>query len=330
MKKTNYRKPSKMVEKKKWILSLFAAAIAWTFAVSDCCMAQTSSGSDDSSATQKKPFFLVVMDPLSDKLACDCVEGYAQRKYQHLARHLSGSLDRPVTIAWAQSISAALEEVSQKPDLIIGKHSVVLSDAKGHKLKLRPIASLTDQQGKTTQTGLLAVRSEDPAQTMLDLEGYRFFFGPKDSDEKNAAPKKLLKEFGITIPEKEEISGACSEATTKLMELPKGTKAVAIVSSYAKPLLEGCGSVNKGDLRVIGETGTVRFITAFVNTKTVSKDDAKALTKALLEVKKQKPLLKHLETKSGFVAFKKKAKTGSSSEKKTDVKKKLAPSQPPK
>lgn len=290
--------------------------------VSICCTSRTAFAQEEKvSTTAHKPFFLVVMDPLSDKLACDCVEGYAQRKYQHLAKHLSGSIDRPVTIAWAQSISSALEEVSQKPDLIIGKHSVVLSDAKGHKLKLHPIASLTDQKGKTTQTGLLAVRSEDPAKTMLDVEGYRFFFGPKDSDEKHAAPKNLLKEFDITIPKKDEISGACSEATTKLMELPKGTKAVAIVSSYAKPLLEGCGSVNKGDLRVIGETSPVPFITAFVNKKTVSKEDIKVLTKALLEVKNQKPLLKHLETKSGFVAFKsgKKEKT-SGTDRKTETK----------
>ena len=37
-------------------------------------------------------FHLVVMDPLSKPLSCDCVQGYAQRKYELLGEHLTKHL----------------------------------------------------------------------------------------------------------------------------------------------------------------------------------------------------------------------------------------------
>ena len=42
-------------------------------------------------------------------------------------------------------------------------------------------------------------------------------------------------------------------------------KAAAVISSYAEPLLEGCGSIKKGDLRVVGQTQPVPFVTALVS-----------------------------------------------------------------
>ena len=246
---------------------------------------------------------LIVMDPLCDKLACDCVQGYAQRKYEVLGEYLQDQLGREVDVLWGESISNALEETNAKPDIVIGKYSVIQGDAKSGGFQLNPVASLTGTDGSVWQTGLIVVRKNDPALQVSDLGGYRIFFGPKDCDEKSAAPMKLLQENGIALPDKPEVSGACSEAATKLMELSEEIKAAAVISSYAEPLLSGCGTIEKGDLRVIGISEEVPFVAAFVNTR-LSQSTQSAIRSALLAAGKKPGLRKALETKSGFVPFK--------------------------
>ncbi len=77
-----------------------------------------------------EPFVLVVMDPLSKPLSCDCVRGYAQREYKLLADHLESSLGKEVKVVWYESLAEALDETAGRADLVIGKHSVVLADEK--------------------------------------------------------------------------------------------------------------------------------------------------------------------------------------------------------
>lgn len=249
------------------------------------------------------PLTLVVMDPLAGPLACDCVQGYAQRKYELLGNFLSQKLQRPVLVYWSDSLARAIEEKTNgKADLIIGKHSVVLFDAKAAERRVRPIASLTGQDGTTTQTGLIVVRTADPAQTVSDLAGYRIFFGPEDCDEKSLAPLMLLQAHGVARPDPLETCEACSNAATKLVELDPGVKAAAVISSYAEPLLQGCGTVKKGDLRVVGVSDPVPFITAFVSADLPQPEQA-SIQAALLEVGTQAELLIGLETGSGFVEY---------------------------
>ena len=249
------------------------------------------------------PLTIVVMDPLSSPLACDCVKGYAQRKYEKLGEFLQSQLKRPVRVYWSESLATALEEKTKgRADLIIGKHSVVLADAKESKLDVEPVAQLTGKDGKTTQTGLFIVRTADAAKTMADLAGYRILFGPADCDEKSASPMALLKKSGHPIPNPVETSPSCSDAAKALLELPATEKAAAVVSSYAQPLLEGCGSIKKGDVRVIGESAPVPFITAFVN-RSLDAQLKTAITDALLNVGDEASLLIALETEKGFVRF---------------------------
>ncbi len=85
-----------------------------------------------------------------------------------------------------------------------------------------------------------------------------------------------------------------------LLELPAETHAAAVISSYAQPLLEGCGSVNKGDLRVIGQTGQVPFVTAFVR-EDLPQPTRSAIESALLDTGSDPNLLRQLETQKGFV-----------------------------
>lgn len=241
---------------------------------------------------------VLVMDPLSAPLACDCVQGYAQRKYEILGEYLQRSLKKPVQVVWSESLQSATKEHGT-PHLIIGKHSVVQHKAKQAGQPVRPIVQLSGLDGKVTQTGLIVVRKDDAARSVSDLKGYRIFFGPEDCEEKHAAAIQLLKTAGVEIPAKPEVSGACSEAAASLMELDANVNAAAVISSYAKPLLAGCGTIRKGDLRVIGESQPVPFITAFVSAA-LPKEDKQAIRKLLLDVELEPQLMVALETAEGF------------------------------
>lgn len=244
---------------------------------------------------------VVVMDPMAAPLACDCVQGYAQRKYERLADYLKDVTGKTVRVVWSESLTKALDEAAEgKAHIVIGKDSVVRHDAKESKRTLIPLAHLTDTKGSTRQRGLFVVLKDDPAATLLDIEGYKVLWGPADCEEKSAAPKQTLEELEIKTKDGNECA-SCSVAAKQLMEVGVSAKSVAVISSYAAPLLEGCGTIKKGDLRVIGESDEVPFISVFVDSGVASKD-RDALQQALLQMK-SKEMLAALETKEGFVPY---------------------------
>ena len=252
---------------------------------------------------------IVIMDPLAAPLSCPCVKGYAQRDYDKLAAHLQAKLGRPVKIVYSESLVSALKSKTDgKADLIIGKHSVVLFDAAKAGLQVKHVASLTGKDGATTQTGLIVVPTGDKAKTVADLAGYRIIFGPKECDEKHAAALALLKSHKVTAPQEIETRSACDEGATLILELAKDQHGAAVISSYAKPLLEGCGTVKKGDLRVIGETSPVPFVAAFVSEQLDAKLQ-QAVRAELLALKNEPLLCLALETKAGFKEVEKAALT---------------------
>jgi ABC-type phosphate/phosphonate transport system substrate-binding protein len=246
---------------------------------------------------------VVVMDPLSAKLSCPCVDGYAQRDYEKLAKHLEAKLGRPVTVVFAESLEGALKKSDGKADVIVGKESVVRCEAKEHKLEVTPAAALSGKDGKTTMTGLVVVAAKDPALSAADLKGYKVLFGKVSADEKHAAALALFKDLGVETPAKPDTCLTCSVGATSVVDAgKKGEKVACLISSYAKPLLEGCGTVQKGDLRVIGETDPVPFIVAFVSDK-LPEATRTDIRKVLLGVGTEKDLCTALETKGGFVAL---------------------------
>jgi ABC-type phosphate/phosphonate transport system substrate-binding protein len=165
------------------------------------------------------------------------------------------------------------------------------------------VASLTGKDGLTTQTGLFVVAGKDPALTVADLKGYRLFLGPPDCEEKHAAALALLKELGIAVDNQPEICRVCSDAATKILDHhQQGERAAAVISSYALALLEGCGNVKKGDLRLVGATAPVPFVVAFVNDQ-LPKPEREAITRALLRVGKVPKLCRALESQRGFVSL---------------------------
>lgn len=244
---------------------------------------------------------IVVMDPLAAPLSCPCVEGYAQRDYQKLADFIEQKTGISSKVVFHESLLVALQKKSKgKADLVIGKDSVVRSDADRAALDLQPVVRLTGKDGQTTQTGLILVRADDPAQKLSDLHGYRFLFGSANAAEKYDAAQTLLTSAGVSLPDEIETSAACSDGACKIIEWGADVRAATVISSYAKPLLEGCGTISKGDLRVVGETEPVPFVTAFVNQK-LSEPVQQKLTEVLLEVRKDQPTREALESLLGFV-----------------------------
>jgi ABC-type phosphate/phosphonate transport system substrate-binding protein len=250
------------------------------------------------------PLTVVVMDPLAKPLSCPCVAGYAQRDYDKLGAVLAKSLGREVSVIYFESLVSALKgESAPRADLVIGKESVVLHDAKAAGLTMSKVAMLTGKDGLTTQRGLVVVPAADAAKGIQDLKEHRIYFGPAECDEKHAAAFRLLKEHGVAIPAKPETAVACDEGAIKILEMAaKGERGCAVISSYAKPLLEGCGQVPKGALRVVGETEEVPFVAAYVNSG-LDKAVQAELSRALLESTAANIGLRlALETKRGFVA----------------------------
>jgi ABC-type phosphate/phosphonate transport system substrate-binding protein len=262
---------------------------------------QTAAGGVPAKSTNT--ITIVVMDPLAKPLSCPCVAGYAQRDYDLLGAALEKSLGRKVKVVYNESLKGAMKkQAAAGADIVIGKESVILSDAKAVGAKLAKVAMLTGKDGLTTQTGLIVVPSKDPAKSVADLAGYRMYFGPAECDEKHIAALALLKQHKVALPEKLDTAVACDEGANKILELAtKGERGCAVISSYAKPLLEGCGQVKKGDLRVVGETAPVPFIAAFVST-TLDAADQKAFAAALHDATKDAALRIALETKVGFVS----------------------------
>ncbi|MEZ6141827.1 MAG: PhnD/SsuA/transferrin family substrate-binding protein [Zavarzinella sp.] len=258
-------------------------------------------------AVAQEPLTLIVMDPLALPLSCPCVKGYAQRDYEQLAKYLSDKTKRPVVVHFSESLADAVNQKSKgKADIVIGKDSVIKSEASVLKRSLQPVASLTGKDGKTTMTGLLVVHHLDMAVSPSDLNGYHLIFGPKECDEKNAAVRTLLKSSGVKITSEPDIAIACDAGAYKVIDaFQQGKKAATAISSYAHPLLEGCGKIKKGDLRVIGETAPVPFVTAFVSGE-LSTELSDTITQALLDVKSNAKLCTAIETKHGFQPITKK------------------------
>jgi len=255
----------------------------------------------DDPAADSRTLTMVVMDPLAKPLSCPCVKGYAQRDYDQLAKRLEQDLHRPVRVVYNDSLTAALKgQADGQAQVVIGKTSVVQFDAKRAGLKLLPVAKLTDKLGMTTITGMVVVPSGDPAQSVSDLANYRIVFGPVECDEKHSAAIALFKKHGISLPDKLETSAACSDGACSILENVKTQKGAAVISSYARPLLEGCGTVPKGALRLIGQTEPVPFVEAFVN-DSLPEPDRQSLTAAMIKATSESGLRPALDTRDGVL-----------------------------
>lgn len=286
-------------------MSMMQQANAWRSLVLFAVFGAVASGVVSASPDDQQ-ITLIVMDPLAAPLSCPCVAGYAQRDYEKLATFLGAAIGCNVKLIFTETLRVGGKRVAPV-DVVIGKSSVVKAEWQEDQqandgVELLPVAQLTDQEGSWWQHGLVVVSRDDKAQTLADLGGHTIYLGPPSCEEKHAAARDLLSEHGLTVPANTAVASACSDGAEKVIAAAKQGMAPAatVISSYAQPLLEGCGTIRRGDLRVIGKTRNVPFITAFI-ASSVAAPLREKITKALLSVADDPLLRLALETKDGFV-----------------------------
>ena len=204
-------------------------------------------------------------------------------------------------ITYGENLPDILKLYSGPTDLIIGKQSLIKYEAQETNTPIRPLALLTDKNGSTDLWGLFVVRGDDPAQSIADLKDYQIIFGPRWESEKHTAALTALRENEITVSPSIPTLPSCNAAALAVVE---NEADVAVISSYALALLEGCSTIDKGSLRVVGKTRGVPFVTVFA-TNHVNQPDEKAIRNALASVKNNPDLLKLMESKSGFIPLNK-------------------------
>ena len=162
--------------KKTFVLFLLAVSAVLFLYVIGVLFNKTTQQEYTNANANHLPLRIVVMDPLSDQLACDCVEGYAQRKYNELGKFMEKQLGQPVKLSYGENLPDILKANPGHVDLLIGKESIILFDAAEIKMTIRPIARLTDKSGTTNLRGLFVVRHNDRARSVEDLKGYKILF----------------------------------------------------------------------------------------------------------------------------------------------------------
>lgn len=252
----------------------------------------------DANAPPAGPLRIVVMDPLADKLTGDCTRHYAQRKYDELGRFLEKRLGRAVLLAHSESLANVLRLNPGKVHAMIGKESIVAADALQAGVPVGRIACLTGQDGKTTTSGTFVVRAADPAQGLSDLAGRKILFGPREDVERHGAALAMLAVAGVPVPRPVPTSASDNAAALEVMDQAADA---AVISTYSLPRLAACGVVAEGDLRPVGTTAPVPFVTVFV-TDHLPPEPRRRLLDALLAMKQDPALLEAMESKDGFVA----------------------------
>jgi outer membrane protein assembly factor BamB/ABC-type phosphate/phosphonate transport system substrate-binding protein len=272
-------------------------------------------------AKPRDPVTLVVMDPLAKELACACVKGFGQRDYRKLAARMQKSIKQPVNIEFSDDLAETLQgsagrAAASAEIIVIGDQSLVAYGAKKAGLKSHPVCDLTDVDGITTLPALFIVRSDDPAKELKALAGRKILFGVPDADEKHAAAQAALRDAGAE-PAATSQRGSFSDAALDVLDSQSSPAPVAVVPGYAMRLLEGCGSVKPGSLRVLGKTRPVPFITVFVS-DSINAEKEEKLIASLLSIKNDPKFLNAMESRDGFIPCKGKepagAKTSANSE----------------
>ncbi len=242
---------------------------------------------------------ILVMDPLAAPLSCDCVDGHGQRKYDLWADQLKLLLNRDISLTFNENVGLAKKQAGHDFDLIIGKSNLVQFDLAHMKLNYTPLAKLTDKRGATTLRGLVVVKTESSFRTVVDLAEHTVALGPIEDSETHQAAIDLFKEEGIYDNIKIETAGSIDSAVFALSD---GEVDAAIISDFMPSLLEGCGKVPEGSLRIIGQTVPQQFIELFV-LKQMPAETKTELLGAFAALKGDPALREVLETKWGFVPY---------------------------
>jgi outer membrane protein assembly factor BamB/ABC-type phosphate/phosphonate transport system substrate-binding protein len=238
------------------------------------------------------------------------VKDYGQRDYRKLAAQIGAALKQKISIEFSDDLAESMALASPGQEVIvIGEQSLVVRDAKKAALKYHPICALTDLDGMTTLTGSFVVRAADPAKDLKDIGGRTMFLGLVDTDENRAVTQASLRTAGIESPAAPQKRASYGDAALDVLDSQSSPPPVGVIPSYSLRLLEGCGSVKPGELRVIGKTAPVPFITVFV-ANSIPEEKEQRILETLLGVKGDAKLLKAMESRDGFKAMKEKKSDG--------------------
>ncbi len=245
------------------------------------------------------PVLLVVMDPLAKELACACVKGYGQRDYRKLASHLGVALQQRVAVEFSDDLAESLKLASSGQDvLVVGERSFVAHSAQRTAQTFQPVCELTDVEGNTTFVGAFVAQAKDAAANLKDIAGREILFGLTDTEVNRAVTAATLRAAGWDSPKLEK-RPVYTDAALDVLDSHSTLPPVAVIPGYGVRLLEGCGSITPGDLKVIGTTAPQPFITVFLAAQIPAKKKQKIIA-TLLEIKTNAPLLEAMESRDGF------------------------------
>jgi outer membrane protein assembly factor BamB len=278
---------------KPWFLGSALLAGLLALLVSGCV------GRQPASHSAKQPLLLIVMDPLAKELACACVKGFGQRDYRKLARHLEETIHQRVAIEMSDDLAESLKLASPGQEvLVVGERSFVASSAQRAGFACEPVCVLTDPEGNTTLHGTFVVPAKDSAADLKDISGRPLIVGLTDTEVNHAAVEAALRQAGATSSKQEKRS-VYTDAALDVLDSRATPPPVAVLPHYALRLMEGCGSITPGDLRVIGKTEPKPFMTLFL-AEEISAEKKQKIIRTLLELKTNPVLLQLLESRDGF------------------------------
>ncbi|MGC3960508.1 MAG: PQQ-binding-like beta-propeller repeat protein [Verrucomicrobiota bacterium] len=273
---------------------VFVGAAVLTFLLVTGCASHKSAARHEA-----PPILLVVMDPLAKELACACVKGYGQRDYRKLATHLGAALQQRVAVEFSDDLAESLKLASPEQEmLVVGERSFVANSAQRATQTFLPVCELTDVEGRSTFVGTFVAQAKDTAADLKDIAGRQIIFGLADTEANRAAATTTLRAAGWASPKLEKRS-VYSDAALDVLDSHSSPPPVAIIPGYGVRLLEGCGSITPGDLKIIGTTAPQPFITVFLATRISAEKKQKIIT-TLLEIKTNAPLLEAMESRDGF------------------------------
>lgn len=247
-----------------------------------------------------EPVVLVVMDPLAKELACACVDGYGQRDYRKLAARLETALRQPVSIEFSDDLAETIAWAGPGREVIVvGERSQVAGAAGQAGLRAEPLCELTDADGATTLTGSFVARADDPAEELKDIGGRTMFFGLGNSLENHAAAEAALRAAGVAPSVKSEPRDPYTDAALDLLDSSSSPPPVAVIPSYGLRLLVGCGTIRPGELKVIGTTRPLPFVTVFV-ADSIPATKQRTILETLLAIQGDAALLDAMGSRDGF------------------------------
>jgi len=283
----------RILRKALWIVLLA------TFVLAGLWLYQLYRGVEDLGIQKSEPLRIAVTDPLCGRLAADYLKNRTLRDYAPLGGFLEEKLGRPVEVFYGRTSREACQTSGGAIDLIVGKASAVPSEATEVNEPVRPVVRLTDNQGNAEICGLFVVRTRSPAQTLGDLADHRILFGPPADAERHAEALAILAENGVAPVPPLQVVDDCAEAIARVA---RGDADVAVIPSYARPLLEDLKGIEKGTLRVVGQTTPHAFVTVFATAR-VSPSTERTIRDALLSAGDNPQMLAALESQSGFVSL---------------------------